>query len=185
KARDSSTQVQQVQSRAGAGAASAPATGSAGELPGSRRACPGTAQRVTPCLFTPSLARPPCPPAMMLRKPSHPGEAHAGNRRPGARVHPAGFTPGCTREACQIRDLHAELDASGLRVAGVSPQSPESHRAFREKYKLPFTLLADVDRFVIKMYDVRGPLGFGVRRATFLIDQSRHIQDTVIADFRI
>ena len=99
--------------------------------------------------------------------------------------YPADFTPGCTREACQIRDLHAELDAAGLRVAGVSPQNPESHRAFREKYKLPFTLLADVDRFVIKMYDVQGPLGFGVRRATFLIDQSRHIQDAVLADFRI
>ncbi|MDE2053038.1 MAG: peroxiredoxin [Gammaproteobacteria bacterium] len=99
--------------------------------------------------------------------------------------YPADFTPGCTREACQIRDLHMELDAAGLRVAGVSPQSPESHRAFREKYKLPFTLLADVDRFVIKMYDVRGPLGFGVRRATFLIDQARYIQDSVVADFRI
>lgn len=99
--------------------------------------------------------------------------------------YPADFTPGCTREACQIRDLHTDLEAAGLRVAGVSPQSPASHRAFREKYKLPFTLLADEDRFVIKMYDVQGPLGFGVRRATFLIDQGRHIQDTVLADFRI
>ncbi len=99
--------------------------------------------------------------------------------------YPADFTPGCTREACQIRDLHTELDAAGLTVAGVSPQTPESHRAFREKYKLPFTLLADVDRFVIKMYDVRGPFGFGVRRATFLIDQARLIQDAVLADLRI
>ena len=99
--------------------------------------------------------------------------------------YPADFTPGCTREACQIRDLHAELHAAGLTVAGISPQSPESHRAFREKYKLPFTLLADVDRFVIKMYGVQGPLGFGVRRATFLIDQARHVQDAVVADFRI
>lgn len=99
--------------------------------------------------------------------------------------YPADFTPGCTREACQIRDLHAELHAAGLTVAGVSPQSPESHRAFREKYKIPFTLLADVDRFVIKMYGVQGPLGFGVRRATFLIDQARHVQDAVVADFRI
>ena len=99
--------------------------------------------------------------------------------------YPADFTPGCTREACQIRDLHTELNAAGLTVAGVSPQTPESHRAFREKYKLPFTLLADVDRFVIKMYDVRGPFGFGVRRATFLIDQARLIQDAVLADLRI
>ena len=99
--------------------------------------------------------------------------------------YPADFTPGCTREACQIRDLHSEIDAAGIRVAGVSPQSPESHRAFRDKYKLPFVLLADVDRFVIKMYGVQGPLGFGVRRATFLIDQARNIQDEVVADFRI
>jgi peroxiredoxin Q/BCP len=99
--------------------------------------------------------------------------------------YPADFTPGCTREACHIRDLHTEIDAAGIRVAGVSPQSPESHQAFRDKYKLPFTLLADVDRFVIKMYGVQGPLGFGVRRATFLIDQARSIQDEVIADFRI
>jgi peroxiredoxin Q/BCP len=99
--------------------------------------------------------------------------------------YPADFTPGCTREACQIRDLYSELDAAGLRIAGVSPQAPESHRAFRDKYKLPHTLLADVDRFVIKMYGVQGPFGFGVRRATFLIDQARHIEDAVVADFRI
>lgn len=99
--------------------------------------------------------------------------------------YPADFTPGCTREACQIRDLHTELDAAGLKVAGVSPQSTESHRAFRDKYKLPFILLADVDRFVIKMYGVQGPFGLGVRRATFLIDQARYIQDIVVADFRI
>jgi thioredoxin-dependent peroxiredoxin len=99
--------------------------------------------------------------------------------------YPADFTPGCTREACQMRDLYSEVDAARLRVAGVSPQGPESHRAFRDKYKLPFTLLADVDRFVIKMYGVQGPLGFGVRRTTFLIDQARHVQDVVVADFRI
>ena len=99
--------------------------------------------------------------------------------------YPADFTPGCTREACQFRDLESEVEAAGLRVAGISPQTPESHRAFREKYKLSFTLLADVDRFVIKMYRVQGPLGFGVRRTTYLIDQARHVQDAVMADFRI
>jgi thioredoxin-dependent peroxiredoxin len=99
--------------------------------------------------------------------------------------YPADFTPGCTREACQFRDMYSEIERAGLAVAGISPQSPERHRAFREKYKLPFTLLADVDRFVIKMYDVQGPLGLGVRRATFVIDQARHIQDAVLANFRI
>ncbi len=99
--------------------------------------------------------------------------------------YPADFTPGCTKEACVIRDLHAEIQQVGLDVAGVSPQSPATHRSFRGKYKLPFTLLSDSDKFVIRMYDVLGPLGFGVRRATFLIDQARYIRAALLADFRI
>ncbi len=99
--------------------------------------------------------------------------------------YPADFTPGCTREACSIRDLHAEVLQAGLDVAGVSPQSPDTHRRFREKYNLPFTLLSDQDKFVIRMYDVLGPLGFGVRRATYLIDQARYIRSAMLADFRI
>jgi thioredoxin-dependent peroxiredoxin len=99
--------------------------------------------------------------------------------------YPADFTPGCTRQACALRDLHGEILRAGLELAGVSPQSPESHRKFREKHQLPFTLLSDVDRFVIRMYDVLGPLGFRVRRATYLIDQARYIRGAVLADFRI
>jgi len=99
--------------------------------------------------------------------------------------YPADFTPGCTREACALRDLHTEIVQGGLEIAGISPQPPESHRRFKEKYQLPFTLLSDVDKFVIRMYDVRGPLGFGVRRATYLIDQARYIRGAVLADFRI
>jgi thioredoxin-dependent peroxiredoxin len=99
--------------------------------------------------------------------------------------YPADFTPGCTREACAFRDLHSEIQQAGLDVAGVSPQTPASHRAFREKYQLRFPLLSDVDKFVIRMYDVQGPLGFGVRRATYLIDQARYIRAAVLADFRI
>ncbi len=99
--------------------------------------------------------------------------------------YPADFTPGCTKEACMLRDLHGEIQKVGLSVAGVSPQSPERHAEFREKYKLPFTLLSDVEKFVIKMYDVNGPLGLGVRRGTYLIDQARQIRGAVLADFRI
>ncbi|HXY95381.1 MAG TPA: peroxiredoxin [Steroidobacteraceae bacterium] len=99
--------------------------------------------------------------------------------------YPADFTPGCTREACTLRDLHSEILQAGLDVAGVSPQDPASHRAFREKYRLPFTLLSDVDKSVIRMYDLNGPLGFGVRRGTYLIDQARYIRGAVLADFRI
>jgi peroxiredoxin Q/BCP len=99
--------------------------------------------------------------------------------------YPADFTPVCTREACLLRDLHGEILQAGLEIAGVSPQDPASHRAFREKHRLPFTLLSDVDKSVIRMYDVRGPLGFSVRRATYLIDQARYIRGAVLADFRI
>ena len=99
--------------------------------------------------------------------------------------YPADFTPGCTAEACTLRDLHTEILHAGLRVVGVSPQAPESHRRFREKYSLPFTLLSDRDKTVVRMYEVDGPLGIGVRRATYLIDQGRIVQDAVLADFRI
>ena len=99
--------------------------------------------------------------------------------------YPADFTPGCTRQACLLRDMHGEMVGAGLRVVGISPQGPESHARFRERHGLPFTLLSDPDKSVIRMYGVNGPLGFGVRRASFLVDASRRIQDVVLADFMI
>jgi peroxiredoxin Q/BCP len=99
--------------------------------------------------------------------------------------YPADFTPGCTKEACDLRDLHVRILASGLRVVGVSPQPPDSHRRFREEYGLPFVLLSDEGKTAIKAYGVDGPLGIGVRRATFLIDERRRIVDAVLADLRI
>jgi len=99
--------------------------------------------------------------------------------------YPADFTPGCTRQACVLRDLHAEIESAGLRVVGISPQSPESHAKFRAKYNLPFVLLSDQHKAVTKMYGVNGPLGIGVRRASFLVDGSRRIRDVVLADFMI
>jgi peroxiredoxin Q/BCP len=99
--------------------------------------------------------------------------------------YPADFTPGCTRQACVLRDLHEEIQRAGLRVVGISPQSPESHAKFRAKYNLPFVLLSDQHKAVIKMYGVNGPLGIGVRRASYLIDGGRRIRDSVLADFMI
>lgn len=96
--------------------------------------------------------------------------------------YPADFTPGCTKEACSIRDIHTDIQSVGLRVAGVSPQDVDSHQKFRDEYELPFTLLSDPDKVAIKMYDVDGPFGVGVRRATFLISQDRIIKDAVMAD---
>jgi peroxiredoxin Q/BCP len=99
--------------------------------------------------------------------------------------YPADFTPGCTRQACVLRDIHTEIERAGLRVVGISPQSPESHAKFKARYQLPFVLLADEQKTVVKMYGVNGPLGLGVRRATFLIDASRRVRDEVLADFKI
>jgi peroxiredoxin Q/BCP len=99
--------------------------------------------------------------------------------------YPADFTPGCTRQACTLRDLHNDVQRAGLRIVGVSPQGAESHARFRDKYSLPFVLLSDQHKAVIKMYGVNGPLGIGVRRASFLIDGGRRIRDAVLADFMI
>lgn len=99
--------------------------------------------------------------------------------------YPADFTPGCTREACSIRDMQDDLVSSGLRVVGVSPQDAASHTRFREKHQLNFTLLADESKTVIRQFDVDGPLGIGVRRATFLIGTDKVIQDAVLADVMI
>jgi peroxiredoxin Q/BCP len=99
--------------------------------------------------------------------------------------YPADFTPGCTRQACVLRDLHSEIQQAGLTVVGISPQSPASHAKFKAKYHLPFVLLSDQQKTVIKMYGVNGPLGIGVRRASYLIDASRRVRDVVLADFRI
>jgi len=99
--------------------------------------------------------------------------------------YPADFTPGCTKEACSFRDLHQDLLKAKLRVVGVSPQDVESHRRFAEKHGLNFPLLADPEKKVVKAYDLDGPLGFGVRRGTYLIGADGKIQDSVLADLRI
>jgi peroxiredoxin Q/BCP len=99
--------------------------------------------------------------------------------------YPADFTPGCTKEACSFRDLHQELLKAKLRVVGVSPQDVDSHRRFAETHGLNFPLLADPDKKVVKAYDLDGPLGFGVRRGTYLIGKDGTIRDSVLADLRI
>ncbi len=99
--------------------------------------------------------------------------------------YPADFTPGCTKEACSFRDLHQDLLRAKLRVVGVSPQDVDSHRRFAEQHGLNFPLLADPDKAVVKAYELDGPLGFGVRRGTYLIGRDGRIQDSVLADLRI
>lgn len=99
--------------------------------------------------------------------------------------YPADFTPGCTKEACSIRDMHDDILAVGLQVAGISPQDAASHKRFKSAYKLPFMLLSDPDKKVIRLYDVDGPFGVGVRRATCLISQDQTIQAALTADVMI
>ena len=99
--------------------------------------------------------------------------------------YPADFTPGCTKEACAIRDIHDDILSVGLRILGVSPQEEESHARFKEEHNLPFTLVCDPEKVAVKMYDVDGPFGIGVRRVTYLITEGQRIQDAVRADLNI
>ena len=99
--------------------------------------------------------------------------------------YPADFTPGCTKEACAIRDVHDDIQSVGLRIVGVSPQDAESHARFKDEHNLPFTLISDPEKIAIKMYDVDGPFGVGVRRVTYLVTQGQKIQDALQADVMI
>jgi thioredoxin-dependent peroxiredoxin len=90
-------------------------------------------------------------------------------------------TPGCTKEACAFRDDYSAYQEAGLEILGVSPDSPNSHKKFKEKYQLPFSLLADEGHKVAGDYGVWGPKKFmgksyeGVLRTTFLIDEHGQI----------
>jgi len=89
--------------------------------------------------------------------------------------YPKDDTPGCTTQACGIRDAYGEFERAGAVVLGVSPDDERSHVKFKEKYELPFALLADVDHSVSEDYGVWGEKSFagkkytGVNRSTFVI----------------
>ena len=89
--------------------------------------------------------------------------------------YPKDDTPGCTTQACGIRDAYGEFERAGAVVLGVSPDSVAKHVKFREKYGLPFTLLADTEHEVSERYGVwgektfRGRTYMGVNRSTFVI----------------
>lgn len=99
--------------------------------------------------------------------------------------YPADFTAICTAEACEIRDRHEDIRSVNANVVGVSPQSQSSHDRFRDRHELPFPLLADPQKHVIRAYGVNGPMGMGVRRTTFLINQNKQIEKRVVADFGV
>jgi peroxiredoxin Q/BCP len=89
--------------------------------------------------------------------------------------YPKDDTPGCTTQACGIRDAYGEFERAGAVVLGVSPDNERSHVKFRETYKLPFRLLADTEHAVAEQYGVWGERSFmgkaymGVSRSTFVI----------------
>jgi len=95
--------------------------------------------------------------------------------------YPKDGTPGCTREACDFRDHSAEFESSQVVVLGVSTDPLESHAKFREKHHLPFTLLADEDAAISKLYGVYktknlyGKKHLGIERTTFIIDKTGRI----------
>lgn len=90
--------------------------------------------------------------------------------------YPRDDTPGCTTQACGLRDVWSELQARGAVVLGVSPDSPASHVKFKEKYGLPFTLLTDEDHAVAELYGTwvekrnYGRTYMGIERSTFIVD---------------
>jgi thioredoxin-dependent peroxiredoxin len=90
--------------------------------------------------------------------------------------YPKADTPGCTTQACGVRDHRADYERAGARVVGVSPDTVAAQRKFAQKYRLDFTLLADEDHEVAELYGVwgekkmYGKTYMGVRRATFIID---------------
>lgn len=95
--------------------------------------------------------------------------------------YPKDNTPGCTAQACNIRDNYSELKNEGIVILGVSADSETSHQKFIDKFDLPFTLLADVDKKMLNDYGVWGEKKFmgkvydGIHRTTFVLDESHKI----------
>ncbi len=99
--------------------------------------------------------------------------------------YPKDNTPGCTAEACSLRDGYGELRNLGYEILGVSPDGVAKHQKFINKYDLPFDLIADEDKAVMNAYGVWGPKKFmgrtydGVHRITFVIDEEGKIAKVI------
>ena len=100
--------------------------------------------------------------------------------------YPRDDTPGCTKQACGIRDVYGEFERAGAVVLGVSPDDERSHVKFKQKYDLPFTLLADTDHTVAERYGVWGEKSFagrnymGVSRSTFVIGEDGTVKKVLL-----
>lgn len=99
--------------------------------------------------------------------------------------YPKDSTPGCTMQACNLRDNYKQLMGAGYAVLGVSADSEKRHQNFIAKHELPFPLLADTEKKCIEAYGVWGPKKFmgrtfdGIHRTTFIIDESGKIEEII------
>ena len=99
--------------------------------------------------------------------------------------YPKDDTPGCTAEACNLRDNFSVLKKEGFELLGVSPDNPKKHKKFIDKYSLPFPLIADTEKEILNAYGVWGPKKFmgreydGVHRTTFVIDEAGKIEKII------
>lgn len=99
--------------------------------------------------------------------------------------YPKDDTPGCTAEACSLRDGYEHFQSNGYEILGVSPDSAKKHVKFQEKYNLPFSLLADESHAVAEAYGVWGEKKFmgraymGILRTTFVIDENGTIERVI------
>ncbi len=100
--------------------------------------------------------------------------------------YPKDDTPGCTKQACGLRDVYGEIRERGATVLGVSPDTVASHVEFKEKYGLPFTLLADPEHEVAELYgvwvekDAYGKKSMGINRSTFVIDADGNVAEAML-----
>ncbi|MGS2741151.1 thioredoxin-dependent thiol peroxidase [Sinomicrobium sp. M5D2P17] len=99
--------------------------------------------------------------------------------------YPKASTPGCTAEACNLRDNYQELKKEGYELLGVSADSEKRQSNFKEKYEFPFPLLADVEKKVIEAFGVWGQKKFmgktydGIHRMTFIIDEKGKVERVI------
>lgn len=99
--------------------------------------------------------------------------------------YPKDNTPGCTSQACNLRDNYDLLLSKGYKVLGISADSEKSHQKFIEKNSLPFPLIADTGKEIIKTYGVWGPKKFmgkeydGIHRTTFVIDENGMVEEVI------
>ncbi len=99
--------------------------------------------------------------------------------------YPKDDTPGCTAQACNLRDNYTDLVNQGFSVIGISTDTVKSHKKFEQKFELPFPLIADEDKSIVEKYGVWGEKQFmgkkflGTNRTTFLIDETGKIKNII------